>query len=65
MIKREFDIEQVVYLKNDKEQLPRFVTAYMVRKDSVEYELRHADLPVSWHYDYEISTNIDTLTKVT
>lgn len=59
MVKTLLQIGDLVYLKNDQDQLPRFVTAVCIRQDAVQYELVHSDYQPSWHYSFEISTEKD------
>lgn len=53
-IDNKFEFGQLVYLRHDQMQSERMVTAFMVSKYDVTYELT-CGLEVSRHYDYEIS----------
>lgn len=56
-----FSLKQVVYLKTDKDQSPRLVTAVMVCADGgILYELTCCT-GSSKHYDFEISEEKDVL----
>jgi hypothetical protein len=59
--KLEFHIEQIVYLKTDKEQVPRIVTGISLRPlNSVTYCLAQ-NTAESWHYGFEISEERDVI----
>lgn len=51
---RQFEIEEIVYLKTDSELSPRMVTGYKVTKHDVTYGLT-CGTQVTWHYDFEIT----------
>jgi hypothetical protein len=59
-IDNKFDFEQIVYLKTDREQLPRMVTKISITKVDIIYELSCGTL-VSGHYGCEISEVINEL----
>jgi hypothetical protein len=55
IIKNDFNIEDIVYLKSDPEQLPRFVTAIVVYKATIlKYELT-CGVDITEHWAFEIS----------
>lgn len=57
----EFNIEQVVYLKTDKEQIPRLVTGISLRPfKSVTYGITQSSSE-SWHFGFEISNERDII----
>lgn len=58
-----YDHGQTVYLVTDPEQHPRMVTMYQVYKNEILYKCSLGTIN-SWHYDYELSDQIDTLKKV-
>ena len=58
-----FDIGEPVFLKTDREQRRRIITAICSRADGVVYELSHSTTK-SWHYDFEMSTEIDQVKKI-
>lgn len=58
-----FELGQTVYLKTDKEQLPRIVTRYWVSKSAVLYALG-CGTGETTHFDLEISDSVDVLTKI-
>lgn len=60
VIDNKFDFGQEVYLKTDPEQLKRIVTQFSVTKNGIVYELSFGAI-VSPHYDFEISTEKDTV----
>ncbi len=63
-IKNKFDLEDEVYLKTDPEQLMRMVTGIYVKPGNViVYELSHIG-STSDHYDFEITKEVNELTKV-
>ena len=57
-------IGDIVYLRTDKEQLPRLVTRLNVSDTDVRYELAQG-LTSTWHFAIEISTERDTLLPIT
>ena len=54
IIKTDFDIGQVVYLKTDVDQKPRIVTRFSVTKECTLYILA-CGTEETTHYDIEIS----------
>jgi hypothetical protein len=58
ILDNKLEIGQTVYLKTDKEQLARIVTALTVRVGSILYALG-CGATESWHYDFEISLEKD------
>lgn len=55
VIENKFNLEQLVYLRTDKDQLPRLVTGINIRQgDRLLYELSSGST-TSWHNDFEIS----------
>jgi len=64
VIDNKFDLEQEVYLKTDSDQLKRIVTAISVHPNKqIIYSLTCCT-DCSDHYDFEISDEENTLTKV-
>jgi hypothetical protein len=59
-----FEIGSGVYLKTDKDQSKRIVTAIAIKPTGVTYELSYGTM-TSWHYDFEISSDVDVVAKVT
>lgn len=59
-IDNKFDFGQIVYLKTDKEQSARMVTAISISKGDLLYELS-CGTTVSKHYDFEITEEINVL----
>lgn len=64
-VESNYEIGEVVYLKTDKEQLPRIVTGFLVRKQITVYYLVHSDSQESPHYEYEFTREENTLIKLT
>lgn len=59
--KLEFQIEETVYLKTDKEQKPRIVTGMTLRPfNSITYGITESTFE-SWHYGFEISSERDVI----
>ncbi len=54
VIDNKFDIEDTVYLITDTDQLPRLVTAILIRKYDMMYELSCGCF-TSNHMDYEMT----------
>lgn len=63
LIDNVFDLGQMVYLKTDKEQYPRIVTAFIVSSNGIIYQLC-AGQEASNHYAMEISVEQNVLLKV-
>lgn len=63
-VDNKFDFGQIVYLKTDKEQLPRIVTSMILTKCEIIYEV-YAGAVYSKHYDFEISETADILNTLT
>lgn len=59
-IDNEYTFGDIVYLKTDKEQLPRMVTTIIVTKVDILYEV-YSGVNPSKHYGYELSDTIDEL----
>lgn len=59
-----FEIGETVYLKTDKEQLPRIVYSITVYKLGYFYELA-CGVNTSKHCDFEISSEINTVLTTT
>lgn len=57
VIDNKFEIGQIGYLKTDLEKKPRLVTQISVTRDSIMYRLEQST-EYSWHYDYEIVTEL-------
>lgn len=55
VLKIDFELGQLVYLKTDTDQLPRIVTAIIVKPNLLVYELSQSD-KTSDHYAFEISS---------
>lgn len=64
VISNKFSFGQIVYLKTDKDQLPRMVTKMQVNSNmSVIYELS-CGTQDTWHFAIEIAEERDTLLAV-
>lgn len=64
MIDNKFDFGETVYLKTDREQLPRIVFCMKVYKNEIIYELA-CGASVSAHYEFEISKEVNVLLQTT
>lgn len=64
VIDNKLDIGETVYLKTDREQLPRIVFAIKVYKSDIIYDLA-CGTTTSPHYDFEISKEINVLMQTT
>ncbi len=64
MIKTKFNIGDIVYLKTDNDQNERLVTGFHIRQNSTSYILT-CGTEESYHYDFEISKNIDVIKMTT
>lgn len=64
IVDNKFDLKQIVYLKTDKEQGPRLITAIVMCADGgILYELSCCALS-SRHYDFEITIEKDVLLSI-
>lgn len=60
-----FNIGQIVYLKTDKEQLPRIVTCIILKPENViNYGLTSIG-DETWHYGFEIEEEKNVLLSTT
>jgi hypothetical protein len=64
IIDNKFNIGEEVYLKTDSEQLPRLVTGFVVRQNSISYNLSCGSIE-TWNYDFEITVEKDVLKTTT
>lgn len=60
VVENKYEKGEVVYLKTDKDQLPRMVYGFEVNGSDVLYKLVCGTLS-SAHYDFEISIEKDVL----
>lgn len=58
-----FQIEQLVFLKTDPEQCERIVVGINISKNEMSYTLAFGT-ELSEHYDFEITSEKDTLKTV-
>lgn len=59
-----FKISQIVYIKTDKEQLPRQVYRYLVYQEHIIYGLA-SGINVSEHYEFEITDDCNEVLRFT
>ncbi|AUD00953.1 hypothetical protein [Spirosoma pollinicola] len=59
-----FGLKQTVYLKTDKDQLPRLITAIKICPDGLLYEVI-SGITSSYHYDFELSDAPDVMLSST
>ena len=64
IIDTNFNIGDVVYLKTDNDQKKRLVTGFTIRKNTTLYILS-CDVTESYHYDFEITCDVDVLITTT
>lgn len=57
-----FELGDVVYLKTDREQMPRIVFCIRVYQKEYIYELA-TGTTTSCHYDFELSREVNVLMK--
>lgn len=60
IVDTQFNIKDIVYLKTDVEQKPRIITGICVRDSGINYELSCGEC-LTWHYDFEITTEVNVL----
>lgn len=58
----EYNLGSVVYLKTDREQSPRIITAIQINPNGVIFRLGCGTTD-SWHFSVEISSDVDVLIK--
>lgn len=58
-----YEFGQILYLKTDKEQLPRMFVGIQFSPEGVLYKLAHIETE-SWHYEMEFSKEQNILTMV-
>lgn len=59
-IEPEFEIGQEVFFRTDPEQLANMVTAIMIKKGAILYEVSFVTQS-SWHYAFELSSERNIL----
>lgn len=64
VIDNKFEYGQTVYLKTDKEQLPRLVVSIHCRGQNITYSLAQG-INETTHHDVEISEYINVVLKTT
>lgn len=64
IIETKFEIGSMVYLKSDKDQTARIINELLVSRNGIMYRLM-AGSSGSWHYDYEITEDVNVLTTST
>jgi len=64
VVDNKFDFGQIVYLKTDKEQLPRMVTRFSISQTAILYVLAQGTIETT-HYDVEISEEVNVILKTT
>lgn len=62
-IEIKYQLGDHVFLKTDREQLPRIVTGICYRTNGVSYNLATGTSD-TWHYDVEITENENILLKI-
>lgn len=60
LLDNEFEIGQTVYLRTDKDQAPRIITAIIIKPGALLYELGSGAVS-TWHYGFEVSVDVDVL----
>lgn len=64
VIENKFNFGDIVYLKTDKEQLPRMVTRFSVKQSEIQYCVSQGTLE-TWHLDFELSETTNILLTTT
>lgn len=64
IINNKFDLGEKVYLKTDKDQSVRIVVRIQVGPMGLLYCLNQGTIE-SWHYDFEMTTEIDEVFRLT
>lgn len=63
VVDSEFEIGQEVYLATDVDQFKRIIICINISNSGIEYKLGCGSNN-SWHYDFEISKEVDVLISV-
>jgi len=61
--KSKYKVGQTLYVKNDKEQLPRHCISVNFMPFGVGYELKHPQSGVEFYYEFEVQTDMDVEMK--
>jgi len=65
IVRNKFELTNIVYLITDSQQLKRIVTGIIIRaNDVIMYELS-CGTDSSWHHEFELSAEKDTVMAVT
>lgn len=64
LIENKYEIGETLYLKTDKDQLPRIVFCFKVYRNEILYELA-CGVGVSSHYEFELSKEANVLMTTT
>ena len=62
-IDNEYNLGDIVFLRTDREQLPRLVTRIIVTQSGILYSLANSTTETT-HYEFEIATEINVLIKM-
>lgn len=57
-----YNLGDIVYLKTDKEQSQRIITAILIKPLGCNYELSQSTT-TSWHFDFEFTMQENTILK--
>ncbi len=63
LFETKYELQQVVYLKTDIEQRKRMVININILPSGLQYLLSFG-AHATWHYEMEITDEVDTLIKV-
>ena len=63
VVDNKYNIGQTVYLKHDPEQLKRIVQSIQINPGNLSYCLGCGSVG-SWHYEFEISEEVNILERV-
>ena len=64
LVDNKYGFGDIVYLKIDKEQLPRMVTRMSLKPTEIQYCLSQGTIE-TWHMDFELSKEKDIVLKTT
>lgn len=62
VIDNKYNFGDIVYLKTDKDQLPRMVVRLSVKQTEIQYCIANG-INETWHLDIELSETINVLLK--
>ena len=63
LVDTKYGLGDLLYLKTDKEQLPRLVSQILICTGGIKYALA-CGVAETWHYELEVTTEVNILMKI-